>query len=675
MPRNKYTSYEGDLEDDTLNEDALLNALAEHQAQQEYERVMSQRQSTNVPFQGPPIQKSVGTGDKIEFQGPPIQGSVNAESQGPHISGSIPFVSPSLTNAAMSGKDISPVVKVLRGKDEWEELVKKGVRPESEEVVSKRPVDELDIFHPDEPNRKIITRNYEGIPVEGKPPVSIVTGADDEGGSGVFGPGQGRSGNPLSGLKMTAPNFGQESVRVPGAEVRHVSPRVENKIIGAQSIEEEAAIEDSIARYQVTLAEKQTADRKAILVKELNDEANKRESRRQEILDGYLKQQERMADDVKNFKVDPDHAYGTGVGGVFSRIFALLGVTLGAYGAGLLGQKNQAAEILEKWIDNDIDAQKAELAKRQNALGEARSLLAQRMAIFGDERTAEAATRADMYAIASAQADSLMADAKGAQEAARLKAVQAQIQKKHGDEINQMFPWQPEHTVSTGMAAKFQKTYEQQLALVMSQARNLRGPDGKNVSPADMQRIAMDNAYSITGVVSPHGVPSAGGGVSELYNFKDEHGGSAARQQALIGQISKLRSAIPMIDDEIKRTKKGFNFSLEEGAKSKINIASIVDVASVALSGTSAESKISLFKENLPDDVGTFGAWAPDRRVAAWTELKKILSDAEKDLWRTKKSMERSNMDSGSDDDGGVEERKEPLNKSSFSTGKELSED
>lgn len=88
--------------------------------------------------------------------------------------------------------------------------------------------------------------------------------------------------------------------------------------------------------------------------------------------------------DIANFHIDPDRLHssmGTG-----QKIGLAISLILGGMGSGVTGGKNPAMEMLEKSIDRDIDAQKAELGKRENLLS---SLLKQ----SGDLRESTSMTR------------------------------------------------------------------------------------------------------------------------------------------------------------------------------------------------------------------------------------------------------------------------------------------
>lgn len=116
------------------------------------------------------------------------------------------------------------------------------------------------------------------------------------------------------------------------------------------------------------------------------------ESLRIEKSDQALKSQQdqynSLYNDVLNKKIDPDQ-YWEGK----SKIGAALAVLAGGIGQGLShSTNNMALDVIQNGISRSIDAQKADLGKKQ-------SLLSDNLRIMGDMRQAENATRAQMAAM------------------------------------------------------------------------------------------------------------------------------------------------------------------------------------------------------------------------------------------------------------------------------------
>lgn len=70
--------------------------------------------------------------------------------------------------------------------------------------------------------------------------------------------------------------------------------------------------------------------------------------------------------DVQDQHIDPNH-YMSSLG-VAGNIASAIGLILGGMGGGATGQENPALHVLSKNIDRDIEAQKAELGKKENLL-------------------------------------------------------------------------------------------------------------------------------------------------------------------------------------------------------------------------------------------------------------------------------------------------------------------
>lgn len=107
---------------------------------------------------------------------------------------------------------------------------------------------------------------------------------------------------------------------------------------------------------------------------------------------------QQMMNDIDAFRIDPTRRWNSiGAGNQALASFAMI---LGGIGQGLGGGRgpNYAMQVIDKAIDQDIDAQKSELQKRETLLGK---YLQQ----TGDMRASEAFTRADMYRLQQGQLD------------------------------------------------------------------------------------------------------------------------------------------------------------------------------------------------------------------------------------------------------------------------------
>lgn len=108
--------------------------------------------------------------------------------------------------------------------------------------------------------------------------------------------------------------------------------------------------------------------------------------------------------DIKNQHINPDHylnSMGTG-----QKVATGIGLILGGLGSGLTHTPNMAAQFLQNQIDNDVNAQRAELGKKEN-------LLSANMRQFGNLRDAMDMTRIMQNDIVSNQLRAAAATAQG----------------------------------------------------------------------------------------------------------------------------------------------------------------------------------------------------------------------------------------------------------------------
>ena len=104
---------------------------------------------------------------------------------------------------------------------------------------------------------------------------------------------------------------------------------------------------------------------------------------------GLEKQQGELMNAFMTQKVDPSRLWSNASTG--SKISAGIGLILGGLGAGLTGGPNQALQVINRLVDQDIDAQKTELGKKQ-------TLYSMNLQKFRDANTAYAATKAQLAA-------------------------------------------------------------------------------------------------------------------------------------------------------------------------------------------------------------------------------------------------------------------------------------
>ncbi len=114
-------------------------------------------------------------------------------------------------------------------------------------------------------------------------------------------------------------------------------------------------------------------------------------------------EQKALQKDYSDGKIDPNRFWNqkTGFSGGLSKVLAMVGLFLGGQ-AQVRGGSNPAQQMLQHAIDNDIDAQKAEMGKKQN-------LMRMNMEKYGDLQQAEQATRLDTMNMFNAQLQQMAA--------------------------------------------------------------------------------------------------------------------------------------------------------------------------------------------------------------------------------------------------------------------------
>lgn len=199
----------------------------------------------------------------------------------------------------------------------------------------------------------------------------------------------------------------------------------------------------------IEMAQPKPIDPYAQLKSGIQAEANAVSGREKELQSHYAQQEQQMMDiqkrtdanmaqlqmkrdqlinDINEQKIDPNrYTSSLGTGG---KVMTAIGLLLSGVGAGLTGKENMAAQFLQKNIDNDIEAQKAELGKKQN-------LLSQNLQEFGNIKDAAIMTRsqlmditANQIAKTAAKFNDPMAKARAEQEIGKLNAASLQLQQQ-----------------------------------------------------------------------------------------------------------------------------------------------------------------------------------------------------------------------------------------------------
>lgn len=118
------------------------------------------------------------------------------------------------------------------------------------------------------------------------------------------------------------------------------------------------------------------------------------------------RENEALTKAITNQKIDPTRVWSSADTG--NKVLAGIGLILGGMGAGLTGGKNEALDTMNRIIDRDIDAQKADLGKKQN-------LLTMNYHKYGNLQAATTATSIQLNAVTQAQIASAASKSQNAQ--------------------------------------------------------------------------------------------------------------------------------------------------------------------------------------------------------------------------------------------------------------------
>jgi hypothetical protein len=160
-----------------------------------------------------------------------------------------------------------------------------------------------------------------------------------------------------------------------------------------------------------------------------NLEANRQsaEEARQSAIDSDMSKLEQLRAESRQ-DVDPSRIWHNQDNG--TKFWGALMVGLGELGAGMTGRPNVALGVINKAIDNDIDAQKSNIANKRAQFEDQRSLYKDNLAKFQDQRQAEIVTKAQYIEHAQAQLAALRAQAKTPEDEAKNDILSAELQKE-----------------------------------------------------------------------------------------------------------------------------------------------------------------------------------------------------------------------------------------------------
>ncbi len=239
------------------------------------------------------------------------------------------------------------------------------------------------------------------VPMAGPTPVPAMTPA---GAAGVPLPGQYGPPSPMA--------------QTPPATERAITPGVPGgvpafQMPGEASMMKAAGLETQAAKQVADAAQVSYDNLQAQLEKERNTYATI-----QNDIQGRLKT---LDGEMMAGKVDPNRLWSEASTG--AKIGAVIGMLFSGIGAGVTGKENMAIANLNKMIDRDVEAQKANIQNKQN-------LFSKYMAQLGDTRQAEAATRLHLLQGADVELKKAQAKAATPQAQAAFERTKAELEKQ-----------------------------------------------------------------------------------------------------------------------------------------------------------------------------------------------------------------------------------------------------
>lgn len=140
-----------------------------------------------------------------------------------------------------------------------------------------------------------------------------------------------------------------------------------------------------------------------------------------DLINKYKASNDALFDSYASKQIDPDHFWNNHDTG--SKVIAGLGLLLSGFGSGASGQPNMAAQVIEKAINNDIEAQRNDQSKALN-------LWKMNNEALGNEQAANLATQNQLLAGVKYKLMQAASGQMGPQAQARAQLANAQIQQQ-----------------------------------------------------------------------------------------------------------------------------------------------------------------------------------------------------------------------------------------------------
>lgn len=221
---------------------------------------------------------------------------------------------------------------------------------------------------PAEPEMPTPAPSPEAAPSSPPVPQAMMADASMQPPPGVPAPTSAATPQPTVSRDPAAPAIAPEpSPQAADAAAASIIPKA------PESIEQDELKLMSAAQNQQLSGIKHAAD--AMVKQAAAEQLAAEESRKamQDVADHFqndykalVDEQKAIWNDVRGGHIDPDRVWGERSTG--GKIATIIGVMLSGLGAGMSGQPNMAMDVLNKAIDRDIDAQKANLSHKNNML-------------------------------------------------------------------------------------------------------------------------------------------------------------------------------------------------------------------------------------------------------------------------------------------------------------------
>lgn len=355
----------------------------------------------------------------------------------------------------------------------------------------------------------------------------------------------GPSGGPLGAAQQAATASLETRMPVAPSSAAGVSGAGLDAAARKQMSAEQKATD--AARSQVR-AEAAAADEVAKVHQEQIAKAQASEERRQAAVAEGEKTYKAAYDALKtpDGKVDPGRFWGSRSTG--QKVLAGIAVALSGFGNGLMGRGgNDALSLIQKQIDDDIDAQKANIAgereRKRDTLQGASTMLGQLRAKFGDERAAESAFRAMALEQAQATVQSKLALSKDPAIVANGEKLVADLGMKLAEKKAELAHW------NADFALKQEQLGLQRYEAGMKAAQ-AQGIDPELYVPGYGMALGKDAAKEARGIVSAHNETSSL--LNDLIAMRKEFGGETLNREA----VAKMRTLSTQLIGALNRSQR-----------------------------------------------------------------------------------------------------------------------